>query len=461
MIFFGLVIYFVFLVLIGAFLARKNINFDDYFYAGRKLGSWLIFFTVTASWFGAASTIATLENALEHGFRSIWLLGIPTITTLLVFIFLNKKIRRIKFISLPILFGKSYGRTVAILASYLIFIYMVLLGASQFVAWGRFVSPILGTSQTTTILVGAFIVILYSYMGGYRSVVFTDGIQFFLLIVAIVCLMHFFINKPIPFSSDDFNIFSNLHEHMLMTLSFTLAWIISPIVWQRIASAKSREASRRGLTLSIMATILLYGSVILIAISLRSLSNPNLGHLIAHVLPQTTGILVFIGIAAAIMSTCDTAINLGALTLVKDILPGQSSRFLIHRSQISTLVAGSLSALIALKFDSIIHTLGLASEILAEGLFIPGMVALFFKIKKPLAGLFSIGAGGGFAILVFLNSCGLALALPKWPDSLTYGLLLSLTGFGVGFLLEKFRPSHRNWQDKIKDESASELTGEP
>ncbi len=320
---------------------------------------------------------------------------------------------------------------------FLFFFYMVLLAASQFVAWGQFVAPILGTSQQIAILGGAFIVILYSYIGGYRSVVLTDGIQFFLLIAAIICLLIFFFRIPAPFSSYDFHIFTDLHKHVLMTVSFTLAWVISPIVWQRIASAKSQKASRRGLFLSIIAIILLYSSVIFIAISIRSLPNPSLGHLINHALPQTAGILVFIGIAAAIMSTSDTAINLGALTLVKDILPGSISPQMIHYSQISTFITGGLAALVALRFDSIIKTLGLASEIMAEGLFIPGMVALFYKIRKPLAGLLSILAGGGFAMLVFLNAYGLSLPLPEWPDSLPYGLLLSLTGFIIGFLLDK------------------------
>jgi SSS family solute:Na+ symporter len=74
---------------------------------------------------------------------------------------------------------------------------------------------------------------------------------------------------------------------------------------------------------------------------------------------------------------------------------------------------------------------------MAEGLFIPGMAALLFKIKKPLAGLLSLLAGGIFAILVFLKAFGLALPVPQWPYSLPYGLLLSLLGFVVGYLLDK------------------------
>ena len=62
----GLLIYFLVLVILGIYLSRKNLDFDSYFYGRRKLGSFLIFFTVTASWFGAASTIATVEDAQQE-----------------------------------------------------------------------------------------------------------------------------------------------------------------------------------------------------------------------------------------------------------------------------------------------------------------------------------------------------------------------------------------------------------
>ncbi len=433
----ALLIYFVLLILTGMLLSRKNINFDDYFYAGRKLGSLLIFFTVTASWFGAASTIVTLEDAVKNGFRSIWLLGIPTVITILFFIILNKKIRKTNFVSLPVLLKESYGPAVASLSSLLIFFYMVLLTASQFVAWGKFVGPVIGENYSITIIFGALIVILYSYIGGYLSVVFTDGLQFFLLVSAIIVLLLYFFRTPLIFYPNDFHLLENIQRNGWMTISFTLAWIISPIVWQRIASARSSKTSRRGLFLSVMVFSLLYTAIILTAISVRAIPGASFEKLINHLLPQSAGILVFLGIAAAIMSTSDTAINLAALTLVRDILPLSSSHRTIGYSKAATVVAGIFAALIALKFNSIIKTLGLASEIMAEGLFIPGMAALLFKIKKPLAGLLSLLAGGIFAILVFLKAFGLALPVPQWPYSLPYGLLLSLLGFVTGCLLDK------------------------
>ena len=440
-----LIFYFAVLVGIGIVLSRRNPDFDAYFYGERKLGSFLIFFTVTASWFGAASTIATVNAAYETGFNAVWLLGIPTFTTIFIFVIINKKIRETRFVSLPVLLEKYYGKPVSAFASFLIFFYMVVLAASQLTAWGTFMSGFIGQSYELTVISGAVVVILYSYLGGYLSIVITDGIQFLLLGLSLVYLVLFFKGSPLPLKAGDFDFFAGIDRNLLMTLSFTLAWVISPIIWQRIASARSAKVSRRGLVMSIIAFALLYLCVILVGIYLRGFPAKSevFGSVIKNWLPVGGGLLVFLGIAAAIMSTADTAINVGALTLVKDVFQIKHKDRVVVYARAATFISGVLAVLIALKFNSIIKTLGLASEIMAEGLFIPGMYMLFFKKKKPLAALLSLLAGGGFSIVVFINAYGLNLPLPQWPYSLPYGLGLSLLGFIIGYLLN-FRRSGVN-----------------
>lgn len=439
----GLVVYVLVLVVIGIFISRKNPDFDSYFFAQRKLGSFLIFFTVTAAWFGAASTIATANAAYKIGFNAIWMLGIPTIGTLLVFVLINKKVRETHFISLPVLLEKYYGNSVAVFASFLIFFYMIVLAASQLVAWGGFISHFTGQSYTLTVVIGAGAIIIYSFLGGYLSVVITNAVQFLLIVVAFVYLMVFFKDSTSLINPSDYNLWSNSEYNVLMTVSFILAWVISPIIWQRIGSAKSARSSRWGLIMAIGAFAGLYYMVIQVGIYMRGIPEAGqnsidmLGALIKNWLPAGGSVLVFLGIAAAIMSTADTAINVGALTLVKDVLHVKKKTRALLLAKISTIVCGGLAILIAIRFNSIIKTLGLASEIMAEGLFIPGMYMLFFKQKRPFAALFSLILGGGFSLLVFVNAYQAFLPLPQWPYSLPWGLGLSLLGFVLGYGLDQ------------------------
>ncbi|MCX6580100.1 MAG: sodium:solute symporter family protein [Candidatus Aminicenantes bacterium] len=438
----GLFIYFALLVVIGIVVSRKNPDFDAYFYGERKMGSFLIFFTVTASWFGAASVIATANAAYKTGVNALWLLCIPTLTTIIIFVIINKKVRETRFVSLPVLLEKYYGKVVSGFASFLIFFYMVVLAASQLVAWGTFAGNFLGTGYGITVIIGAAIVIFYSYLGGYLSIVFTDALQFLIITVSLVYLAVFFKNSPSAFKPADFNFFADSEHNLLMTVSFTLAWVISPIIWQKIASARSAKASRWGLLMSVAALAFFYYLVIRAGVYSRNFpatenSADVLGVVIKNWLPVGGGVLVFLGIAAAIMSTAATAMNVGALTLVKDVIYIKHKNRTVLYARIATFICGALAALVALRFDSIIKTLGLASEIMAEGLFIPGMYMLFFKKKRPLAALLSLLLGGGFSIVVFINAYGLSLPLPQWPDSLPYGLGLSLLGFGIGYIFDR------------------------
>ncbi len=340
------------------------------------------------------------------------------------------------------LLEKYYGKAVSGFASFLIFFYMVVLAASQLVAWGTFAGNFLGTGYGITVIIGAAVVIFYSYLGGYLSIVFTDALQFLMITVSLVYLVVFFKNFPSAFKPTDFNFFADGEHNLLMTVSFTLAWVISPIIWQKIASARSAKSSRWGLLMSIAALAFFYLLVIQAGVYSRNFPATEntadvLSVVIKNWLPMGGGVLVFLGIAAAITSTAATAMNVGALTLVKDVILIKRKNRTVLYARIATFICGALAALVALRFNSIIKTLGLASEIMAEGLFIPGMYMLFFKKKRPLAALLSLLLGGGFSIVVFINAYGLSLPLPQWPDSLPYGLALSLLGFVIGYLLDK------------------------
>jgi SSS family solute:Na+ symporter len=246
-----------------------------------------------------------------------------------------------------------------------------------------------------------------------------------------------------------FHLFYDGERNILIALSFVLAWTVSPIAWQRIQAAGSIKKAKQGLFAAAGAFILLYGLVVFIGIfSLPLFSGRSLSHpLVAEVASSKAGILgggfLFIAVLAAVLSTMDTAINTGAMTLTRDIL-GQTSwpsrvgpQRDVMTGRLATLFVALLAFGIAARLQSILQTLGLASEIMAEGLFIPGMAVFILKKRSPLAGALSIIWGGGFALLSFLSTLRIVpLVLPAWPYSVPYGVALSISGFAVGYLID-------------------------
>lgn len=456
----SLILYIGLLLLLSFYFSRRMRNIEDFFLASRNLPSLLVYSSLVASWFGATSILVSTEEASIQGVSSFWLMGVPAMLTVLLFGFLlARPIRRLPIVSLPDLVELRYGRFVRHMASLLIVWYMVLLASSQMVAIGNFLKSLLGTSYLSSLVLGTAVVLLYSVFGGFFSVVVTDGLQFLLLTAGILGLFLFLSDtssiKEISLAAaglgkeNYFNFFFEIKEKILIVLSFTLAWTISPIAWQRIQAARSEKAAKSALFFSSGTFFILYSTLVFIGmLSLPLfLSQKIEGSLLSEIISSKTGVFLsgflFVAIMAAIMSTMDTAINTGALSLTRDvyqqIFSFTQGKRVVLVSRLSTLLVGGMAFLVATKFQSILKTLGLASEIMAEGLFVPGIAMIFLKKKLPKAGLLSLLLGGGFSFVGFMSEAKIfPFTLPPWPYSLPYGLGLSLFGFGLGFVLEKF-----------------------
>ena len=453
--------YFVLLLAASFFLSKRIKDLEGFFLASRRLPSFLVFLTLVASWIGATSTLVSVDEAYRNGLSSFWIMGAPAVLTVLFLaFFLCRRIHRLPIVTVPDLVEMRYGRTVRHMASLLIVWYMIVLAASQMVAIGNFLKAFLGTSYFYSLLLGTGVVLVYSVFGGFFSVVITDGLQFFFLTAGIISLFVFMTNvsSPAEVSSaaaelgkeEYFLFFSDLKKNFLIVLSFTLAWIISPIAWQRIQAARTEQDARKGLFGASVALFLLYGCLMMIGmLSLPFFSPQNLdGPLLSEIISSRMGIvlggILFLAVIAAVMSTMDTAINTGALAMTRDvyqqIFPFRNAGIGVTAGRLSTIFVAALAFLIATRLQSILRTLGLASEIMAAGFFIPGLAMLFLKGRYPLAGFLSLALGGSYSAVGFLCEVGaVKISWPSWPYSVPYGLLLCFAGFVCGVALDAFK----------------------
>jgi SSS family solute:Na+ symporter len=447
------------LVAVGFVFSRRMKGLEDFFLASRQISAALLFFTVCAAWIGASSVLVTTDQALQSGVSAFWLIGLPAVLTTLIFaLFLAGPIFRLPALTLADLAEARYGRLVRHIVSLLIVWYMVLLASSQMVAIGSFLQIFLGRSYLFCLAAGTAVVLAYSVLGGFFTVAITDRFHFFFLISGLLVLFFWLLGFSPPAAVMGLavrlgkqgygNFFLGWKENSLIVLSFVLAWLISPIVWQRIQAARSSRAARRGLLAASAAFLVAYGIIVSIGMLFlpfygrTRLEHPLLAEAITGRAGPILGGLIFVGVAAAIMSTMDTAINTGAFTLSRDVvqrfLPGSAGSRQVLVSRLATLLVGALAFLVATRFESILKTLGLASEIMAEGLFVPGLAMLYVKKRMPLAGLLSLILGGGFSFLSFASASRLIpLGLPAWPYSVPWGVGLSLAGYlaGVAFYL--------------------------
>ncbi len=444
----------------GLWAPGRRAGFESFFLASRRLGPARVAFSLCASWIGAASLLVSTDEASRDGLSAVWIIGVPAVVTLLALTAMARPIRAASGLTLAGLMRDRYGRTAEWLTTVLIVWYMTVLAASQMVAAGPFLSAFLGTGPVLGMGLAAAIAVAYSTAGGLQAVARTHVVQF-LLLVAGVAGMAASLASRVRWSavgaaaaaagkSVYFDPLAGGERNLLVAASFVLAWTISPIAWQRMQAARDERAARRGFLAAALLLGLFYSGIVAVGMLFLPLvpggaaGVPLVTRFISLEAGSFLGGLVFVTVLAAILSTMDAALNAGSFTLTGELL-GRGVRTDAPEGRalvLARITSGALAAaafLIAARLGDILKTLGLASTIMAEGLLVPGLAALFLKRRAPLAGTLSLLLGGGHATVCFLAESGLGLfAVPAWPRSLPLGVGLGVAGFLAGLALESF-----------------------
>jgi SSS family solute:Na+ symporter len=444
----------------GIGLGRRGRGLEAFFLASKRLGAGRVAFSLCASWIGAASLLVSTDEAFRNGLGAVWIVGVPAVATLLVLLTLVRPIRATSGLTLSELMRSRYGTTAGALTTVLIVWYMTVLAASQMAAAGPFLGAFLGTGPALSLLIAAGVVIVYSTAGGLQAVARTHVVQFGLLVAGVAGLVASLASRITWGAVRDaaagsgkngyFDLLAGADRNVLIAVSFVLAWTISPIAWQRMQAARSERAARGGFAAGAVLLGVFYAGIVAAGLLFLPLfpgggnGVPLVTRFIGLESGSLVGGLLFVTVLAAILSTMDAALNAGAFVLTKDLLgrgtgPGPESRPLVL-ARASTVALATAALVIALRLGDVLKTLGLASTIMAEGLFVPGVAALFLKKKVPLAGLLGLVLGGTYAAVCFLGEIGLRLfPVPEWPRSLPLGVALGAAGFLAGLLLERGR----------------------
>ena len=211
--------------------------------------------------------------------------------------------------------------------------------------------------------------------------------------------------------------------------------MIQANIWQRISAARSTDDARRMTTLAFFLYIPLYLIVVLTGMAGLVLfeSMPQGGVVTAVVnafLSPLGGAVVFVGIAAAIMSTMDSLINTGAMTLALDLCPDSGDeRKKLAFSRMATALVTGLALLIALRIRSFLDVTWIASDVITTGAFVPLVLGFFWRRGNSRGALASMLAGLCYSFYNLFATLG--LPLPMFWKTQT----LLQTGLGVGLSL--------------------------
>jgi solute:Na+ symporter, SSS family len=382
--------------------------FLDLLLMGRKLTLPLFVATLVATWYGGIFGVTKI--AFEQGIFNFITQGVFWYISYLIFaFFITAKVAKYKAVTLPDLVGKMFGPGSARLSA--VFNFFNVLPIAYVISLGLLIQTFLGGEIWHGMLFGVSIVIFYTMYGGFRAIVFSDIIQFFVMCIGVFLVLVFsvstfgglgFLKANLP--TGHFSVTGG--EGILTTLVWgfiALSTLVDPNFYQRVFAAKNTRTAKKGIIISTVIWILFdicttSGAMYARAVIPEAASENAYLIYALQILPSGVRGLVLAGILATILSTLDSYLFIAGTTLSYDLMPKKfKGKIYLHNTGI--ILVGLLAVLLGIIFEGDIKnvwkTLGSYS---ASCLLLPVVYGYIFpgKIKDKqfifasLLGVFTV-----------------------------------------------------------------------
>ena len=461
------VVYMVAMLGVGVFFLNKNKSTDDYYVGGRTMSSWHVGLSVVATDVGGGFSIGLGGLGFTMGLSGSWMLFTGLIGAWLAAVVLIPRLSELpqfkKLFTFPQIFSIFYDKKTALLAGIISAIGYAGFTSSQLLAGAKLASSTFeGLNLNYALIIMGVIAVVYTVMGGLKAVIYTDTIQWALLLSGLV-----FIGLPLGYIEiggyekikevlpPEFLTLSNISWQDIVNWGVTIIpiWFVGMTLYQRIYACKSKKEAQKawyiaglfewpvmafmGVCLGMFARVgaesgmfeyLGYSS------AAGMDAETGLPMLLRTILPAGLMGLMMASYFSAVLSTADSCLMASSGNLVTDIIGYQNAdqKKFLRLSQILTLVIGALALLLASMMQSVLELMLYSYAFMVSGLFIPVLGGLFLKKPNPNAAFWSMLLGGGTTITLIVWG----VELPFGLDANIFGISASLISF---ILINQFK----------------------
>ena len=392
-----MVIYLLLILLVG-FTYSSHKSSRDYMFSSRKITLPSFIATFVTTWYGGILEVGRFTY--QNGIVTWFIFGFFYYISAFLFLkFFSYKIHNNNIDTIPEYFHKYFGYSSGVIASFIIL--LISSPAPYLMIFSTIFTYVYDISYFYSLLIGIFFSVSYIILGGFKSIIRTDKIQFILMYFGFIIV---FINLYMNFGGISF-LKNNLpHEHLSpiskLPIGYILSWsiismitFIDPNIYQRIYTAKDKKTIKSGVLLSILFWIIfdfltvsvgLYAAAI---IPQESLTHSPYLMISDIVLSPTLKIIFLISLLSIVMSTIDSFTFTSAITIAKEIKNHKTS---IFNTRVGLIVTSFTSLIIAASFTHVIDIWYLFGSIGASCLLIPFIKILHkpkTRIHYPLATL--------------------------------------------------------------------------
>lgn len=352
------ILYFAAVIAIGVvfFFKTRGGGEKEYFLGGRNMGPWVTALSAQASDMSAWLLMGLPGSILAFGFGEVWIgIGLA-LGTAANWIFTAKRLRRFSkaagdSITLPQYLSNRFsgGKTVLQTVCALIFLVcFTVYVASAFVAGTDVFTAIFpGIEKGTAMIIFTAIILLYTFMGGFKAVCWTDFFQGFLMLAAVLAVPILaavsgdanpeYLNATYTYIDGGKEVacafvgtpFEATWQDIASGLAWGLGYFGMPHILVRFMSIRKAKEVKTAATVAIIWVVLALGAVTVMAILGRMILGPE-------ILAEGSQKMVFIELAkknfhpllagllmsaiiAASMSTADSQLLVASSSFTSDI----------------------------------------------------------------------------------------------------------------------------------------------
>ena len=338
---------------------QKPLSVLDYLLMGRQLTLPLFVATLVATWYGGIFGVN--EITFNYGIYNFVTQGLFWYAAYLIFaFFIAEKVARYQSMTLPDLTGQMFGPKSAKVAALFTFFYIT--PVAYVLSLGMFLHMVFGIGILPGMALGTLFAGLYTAWGGFRSVVFSDLVQFFVMCSAVLLVVVFSVGT---FGGLDFLKAHLPATHFTLTGGNswlnTLIWgfialstLIDPSFYQRCFAAKNPSVVKKGVLISTFIWFcfdLCTTAGSLYARALLPQAQPGQAYFFYAIQLLPAGLRGFFvaGILSIILSTLNSFLFIASNTLSFDLLRNRFKNVVLS-NRIAIFAVGILAILMAHLF---------------------------------------------------------------------------------------------------------------
>ena len=373
------ILYFVVVLGIGMFffLKSKSGNDKDYFLGGRSMGPWVTALSAQASDMSGWLLMGFPGSILAMGMGQVWIGVGLALGTAANWIFVARRLRKFSqcandSITIPQYLSNRFmakSRALQIICAIIFLVFFTIYVASSFVAGQKVfiqVVPQLADTPEIALLIFAVIIILYTFLGGFKAVCWTDFFQGLMMLAALLAVplvlvflrdIDYSVFETVAGGTNPLNPFAASWQEIVSGLAWGLGYFGMPHIIVRFMSTKNVKVLKKSATIGIIWVVLTLGAAVAMALLGRgfgptqALVDNESQELIFITLVQdifkgpwafVAGLLLS-AIVAAAMSTADSQLLVASSSFTSDIY---KPVFRKNASEKETLWVGRIVVLI-------------------------------------------------------------------------------------------------------------------